>query len=149
MHRVKQIGSTLLALAYCGFAAAADVVVVVSAKSTQSELTDAQVADIFLGRSTRFPDGTRAVPIDLGEGSALRDVFYSSFAGRSAAQVKAHWSKIIFTGRGQPPRQLPDADAARVLVARTPGTITYLSASMVDASVKVVARADDEASGND
>jgi ABC-type phosphate transport system substrate-binding protein len=152
MHHAWQFGSLLLALCGCGWVSAAEVVVVVSAKSAQRELTAAQVSDIFLGRSTRFPDGSRAVPIDLGEGAALRDSFYAAFMDRTAAQVKAHWSKIIFTGRGQPPRQLPDESAARALVARTPGAITYLSTSMVDASVKVVARADDvdgEASGND
>jgi ABC-type phosphate transport system substrate-binding protein len=149
VHRWRLAVGSLFAFACCSAEAAEDVVVVVSAKSPPIELTNAQVTDIFLGRSARFPDGSRAVPIDLREGTALRQVFYAMFVGRSDAQVKAHWSKIIFTGRGQPPRQVSDADAARALVARTPGTITYLSPFMVDASVRVVARADDEGSGND
>src|SRR5690348_6610914 len=81
-------------------ASAQEVVAVVSAKSPVSALNSEQVADIFLGKTGRFPDGTQAIPIDQHEDSPLRERFYSQFTGKSPAQVKAHWSKIIFTGRG-------------------------------------------------
>src|SRR6476646_2451282 len=86
-------------------AGAEDVVAVVSAKSPVTALNAEQVADIFLGKTTRFPDGSAAVPIDQNEDSPDRDRFYTQYTGKSPAQVKAHWSKLIFTGRGQPPRQ--------------------------------------------
>src|SRR5690349_812988 len=95
-------GALLLAV---GPVHAQDVVAVVSAKSPVTALNADQVADIFLGKTSRFPDGSQAVPIDLGEDSPARDRFYAQYTGKSPAQVKAHWSKIIFTGRGQPPRQ--------------------------------------------
>src|SRR5437868_1336775 len=50
-------------------AGAEDVVAVVSAKSTVLSLNSAQVADIFLGKTSRFPDGSAAVPIDQVEDS--------------------------------------------------------------------------------
>lgn len=148
MSPTWRTGVIVFMLACCSPATAADVVVVVSSKSAPLKLTNAQVADIFLGRAVRFPDGSRAVPVEPDEADA-RDAFYSAFMGRSAAQVKAHWSKIIFTGRGQPPRQMPDADAARELVSLTPGAITYLPASMVNASVHVVASASAPSGGSD
>src|SRR4051812_32767224 len=112
----------LHALAAAGLAAALpayadDVVAVVSARSPITSLSSNQVADIFLGKSSRFPDGTPAVPIDQVEESPVRDRFYAQYAGKSAAQVKAHWSKIIFTGRGQPPRQASTANEAKKLIA--------------------------------
>jgi hypothetical protein len=61
--------------------------------------------DIFLGKTARFPDGSQAVPVDQSEGTIVRDEFYNKLVGKSAAQMKAYWSKIIFTGRGQPPRR--------------------------------------------
>src|SRR5688572_24835426 len=85
---------------------AEDVVPVVSAKSPITALSTAQVADIFLGKTSRFPDGSPAVPLDLAEDSPERDRFYAQYTGKSPAQVKSHWAKIIFTGRGQPPRQV-------------------------------------------
>lgn len=118
--------------------AAADVVVVVSAQSPLTALTRDQVADIFLGKSSRFPDGSRAVPIDRLEGSALRDEFYLKFAVRSPAQVKAHWSKIIFTGRGQPPQEIANAGDMKKILAANPNAIGYIEQNLVDASVKVL-----------
>jgi ABC-type phosphate transport system substrate-binding protein len=129
--------STLAALGFCATASIADVVVVVSAKSQVVALSKGQVADIFLGKSARFPDGSSAVPIDQAEGAAVRDEFYNSITGKSAAQIKAHWSKIIFTGRGQPPKAV-SSSAARELVAANPQAICYIERSAVDGSVKVL-----------
>ena len=127
-----------MALASAASAGAEDVVAVVSAKSPVVSLTPAQVADIFLGKSSRFPDGTPALPIDLQEDSPARDKFYTQFTGKSPAQVKAHWSKIIFTGRGQPPRQASDSREAKRLVAENPNAIGYLEPSQVDSTLRVL-----------
>ena len=86
-----------------------DVVVVVSRESSVTALTRDQIADLFLGRLSRFPGGVKAAPIDQPEGSPVRNSFYADFAAKSPAQVKAHWSKIIFTGRGQPPQEIANA----------------------------------------
>jgi len=118
--------------------AAADVVAVISAKNPVTALSRNQVVDIFLGKSSRFPDGSQAVPIDQAEGSAARDELYTNFAGKSPAQVKAYWSKIIFTGRGQPPRQVPNGVEMLKVIADSPGTIGYIEQSLVDSSVKVL-----------
>lgn len=126
-----------LSLAMAG-AGNANVVVVVSAKSAVSTLSKEQVTDIFLGKTTRFPDGAPAVPIDQLEGSAARDEFYATFAGKSPAQLKAHWTKIIFTGRGQPPKSVLNSVEARKLIAANPQAISYIERSAVDGSVKVL-----------
>jgi ABC-type phosphate transport system substrate-binding protein len=117
----------------------ADVVAVVSVKSPVAALSKSQVADLFLGKSTRFPGGTQAVPIDQSEGTRARDEFYATFAGKSAAQVKAHWAKIIFTGRGEPPRTASNDAEVRKLLAANPQAIAYLERSAVDGSVRVLA----------
>ena len=138
---MKIIASSLLVLAFAlpGLACAQDVVAVVSAKSPVTALNPEQVADIFLGRSTRFPDGTQALPVDQVEESEVRERFYALFAGKSPAQVKAHWAKIIFTGRGQPPRQVSSSAEAKKLIAENPNAIGYIEQRLVDDSVRVVA----------
>jgi ABC-type phosphate transport system substrate-binding protein len=115
-----------------------DVVPVVSRDSTVTALSTNQLVDIFLGRSARFPNGKQAVPIDQAEGTAARDEFYSRFAGKSAAQLKAHWSKIIFTGRGQPPKAVSDSSETKKLLAQNPNAVGYIERSVVDDSVRVL-----------
>ena len=134
--RITVIG---LALSLCAGAAVADVVAVVSAKNpVKTMLSNNQIVDIFLGKANRFPDGSQAVPIDQAEGSAARDEFYLKFAGKSPVQLKAYWSKIIFTGRGQPPRDVANSIEVKKLLAKYPDTIGYIDQSLVDSSVKML-----------
>jgi ABC-type phosphate transport system substrate-binding protein len=118
--------------------ATADVVAVVSAKNPVTTLSKNQVLDIFLGKANRFPDGSHAVPIDQVEGSAERDEFYLKFAGKSAAQLKVYWSKIIFTGKGQPPQEVSNSIEVKKHVVENPNAIGYIEQRMVDGSVKVL-----------
>jgi ABC-type phosphate transport system substrate-binding protein len=127
-----------LALSMAAGLAMADVVVVVSSSSTLTTLSKAQVTDIFLGKVSRFPNGTPAIAIDHAEGSPARDEFYSTFASKSPAQVKSYWAKIIFTGRGQPPKAVSNDSEIRKLVAANPQVIGYMERSAVDSSVKVL-----------
>lgn len=118
--------------------ARADVVAVVSAKSQVMMLTKNEVLDIFLGRRARFPDGSSALPVDQTEGSAPREQFYGKLAAMSAAQLKAYWAKVIFTGRGQPPQTVSDDASAKALLAGNPNAIVYIDSTHVDANVRVV-----------
>lgn len=140
MWFVRLIGFTVAGLAMCAASAAvkADVVVIVATSSPVKALARNQVADIFLGKTSRFPGGGQAIPIDLTEDSATRDEFYTTFTGKSASQLKAHWSKIIFTGRGQPPQAVSSSAEVKKRVAENPDTIGYIDAREVDGSVRAL-----------
>lgn len=125
-------------LSLCAGMAAADVVAVVSARNPVATMSRNQIADIFLGKTGRFPDGGQAVPIDQAEGAAARDEFYLNFTGKSPSQLKAHWAKIIFTGRGQPPLEVANGAELKRRIAENPNALGYIERSMVDDSVKVV-----------
>jgi ABC-type phosphate transport system substrate-binding protein len=119
-------------------AGAADLVVIVSSRNPVAALRADQVAAIFLGQSVRFPDGAEAVPYDLRLGAALRDEFYARVTNKTPALMKAHWSKMVFTGRGQPPAELSDSAAVRRRVADDLDAIGYIERSALDASVHAV-----------
>jgi hypothetical protein len=138
-QRFRLVAFTILILTL-GFdiSAGADVVAVVSAKSPITTLTKNQVTDIFFGRKRTFPDGSAAVPIDQGEGTAARFEFYTSLAAMSPPQVKAYWARIVFTGRGQSPKIVAtDAEAKKALLAST-NAIAYIDKRLVDETVRVV-----------
>ena len=137
---MSRIGLVLVGLAanLSAGMATADVVVVVSVQNPLTALSKNQVVDIFLGKATRFPNGSLVVPIDQAEGSTTRDEFYLSFAGKSAAQLNAHWSKIIFTGRGQPPKEVANSFEVKKRLIENPNAIGYIDRIFVDGSVKVI-----------
>ncbi len=121
-----------------GQASATELVVIVSARSPVSTLRPEQVADIFLGQIGSFPGGTEAVALDQRIGSPERDEFYAKVASKSPPLVKAYWTKMIFTGRGQPPKEVANSAAIRKMVADNPALIGYIDKNALDASVKTV-----------
>lgn len=138
MSTLRLILQALLLALACAHVGAAELVVIVSAKNPVTALRADQVADIFLAQTGRFPGGDEAMALDQPVGTPLRDEFYSKVAAKSPALMKAYWTKMVFTGRGQPPRELPNSAAVRKMVAENPSMIGYIDRSALDASVKTV-----------
>jgi ABC-type phosphate transport system substrate-binding protein len=136
--RNSLILALLVAVAAFVASAHAEVVVVVSSRSSVKSLTSEQTAKIFLGKVVTFPNGQTAFPIDQPEGSAIRDEFYSRVARKNPSQITAYWAKVIFTGDGRPPEQLPDNVTVRKAVAENPNAIGYIDKRAVNRSVRVV-----------
>ena len=124
-----------LALAVCG--ARADVVVVAGAASPVGSLGAEEVARIFLGKTETTATGARVIAIDQPDGSPARAEFYRQITGKTLAQVRAYWARVIFTGKGQPPRQLDSAATAKLL-AENPRAIAYVERTAVSAGMRVV-----------
>jgi len=138
MHILRLISLLLVLVLACAGAGAGELVVIVSARNPLSALRPEQVADIFLAQTGRFPGGDEATALDLPVGSPLRDEFYNKVAAKSPALMKAYWTKMVFTGRGQPPRELDNSVAVRKMVAENPSMIGYIDRAALDPSVKAV-----------
>ena len=128
----------LAALVFSSAAAQAGVVVVMSSKSDVSALSKAQVAQIFLAKTDALPNGRVAKPVDQADGAAVRNEFYDKVADKNAAQMKAYWSQLTFTGKAQPPRKVSGDAAVKAALAENPAAVGYISDGAVDGSVKVV-----------
>lgn len=131
---------TIFGLALCGFvtlAAAEDIVVVVNPKNSSAALTADQVEGIFLGKTTSLPGGGTAAPVDQADGP-VKDAFYQKAAAKDAAQVKAVWSRLVFSGKGTPPKAVGSSADVKKFVAGNPNGIGYIEKSAADTSVKVV-----------
>lgn len=123
-----------LALGLLCLSARADIVVV--GNPAAAALTKEQVADIYSGKSQA------ATPLDQPESAAIRGEFYKKATGKDMAQMKALWSRLTFTGKGQPPKEVADSAAVKKAVAADPKAIGYIEKSAVDGSVKVLAAID-------
>ena len=124
--------AALCASAFVSTAALAEVVVVVNPKAAESTMTKEQVAQFFLGKSSSM------TPVDQSESAPIRAEFYKKVADKDAAQAKALWSKLVFTGKATMPKEVADNAAVKAAVAANPKAIGYIDKSAVDGSVKVV-----------
>ena len=138
-HKVR-LAVAALGLTLAGLAQA-QIAVIVNPKNPGG-LTAAQVADIFLGKSNTLPGGGTAAPTDLPDSSAVREQFYTKVTGKNAAQVKAGWSRLVFSGKATPPKELASAADVKKFVASNPDAIGYIEKSAVDGTVKVALSVD-------
>lgn len=126
-----------LALTLASSAAMAEISVVVNPANANAVSAD-EIKRIFLGKQSKFPDGSRAVPVGQDDKSAVVSEFNDKVLDRSASQLKAYWSKLIFTGKGSPPKKLgSDAEVIKA-VAGDGEKIGFVDSASVDGSVKVV-----------
>lgn len=140
-HQIFGGLSIALALCFSGVAQA-QVAVIVNPKSPTATMTADQVSAIFLGKSNTLPSGAAAQAADLPESAATREQFYSKVTGKQSAQVKAAWSRLVFSGKATPPKELATAADVKKYVAANPDAIGYIEKSAVDGSVKVVLSVD-------
>jgi len=130
MNHRKLVSTLSVFLALAGTAHAADVVVI--GNPSAAAMTKDQVADVFLGKSQS------SVPVDQVESAPIRAEFYKKATGRDQAQIKALWSRLVFSGKAQPPKEVADSNAVKKAVAADPKAIGYIEKSAVDGSVKVL-----------
>jgi hypothetical protein len=140
MHGSNGLARRLLAgaLVCLPMFAQAGIAVVVGANSPAAKLSVDQVGQLFLAKTSALPGAGQAVLIDQSEGAAVRDAFYVQVTGKSAAQVKALWSRLVFSGAAQLPQALASGGDVKKFLSGNANAIGYIDASEVDASVKVL-----------
>lgn len=116
----------------------AEIVIVVAHENKLKSLSRAELENIYLGKMNTLPDGQSVEPIDQQEDSDIRHEFYRDFIKRTSTQMKMHWSKLIFSGRGQPPRNVSGDKAMAEFLAEHPNAIGYLSKDQIDNRLRVV-----------
>ncbi|RJG11650.1 hypothetical protein [Massilia cavernae] len=128
--KLKALGAALALAA--AVPAHAELVVVVGAKSPAGTMSNEQVAQVFLGKSSAM------TPVDQPESAPVRAEFYKKVAGKEAAQAKALWSKLVFTGKASLPKEMAGNAEVKKAVAADPKAIGYIEKSAMDDTVKAV-----------
>ncbi len=106
-----------------------DFAVIVHPQNPQWVLDRTFVADVFLKKTTRWPDGNVIKPVDLSPDSPVRERFSSDVLRRSVRAVKSYWQQMIFSGRDVPPPELGSEDEVVKYVLSRPNAIGYVSST--------------------
>ena len=133
----------LFALAFSlllGGTAQSEIVVVCNSDYAGDELSTEQIREIYLGRSTKFPNGDSAKPIDQSGGSDERNQFLTLVMDKSESQMNRYWSRLIFSGKKRPPEVLENGVAVKRWVAQNLDGVGYIDSNDLDDSVKVLLR---------
>jgi len=114
----------------------ADILVVVSERSSIQNLDKHEVKRIFLDKTRFFPNGEKVQVVE-GISENVKNAFYSLVTNKSKSQLRAYWAKQIFTGKGRPPRKMKE-DKLLHYLAQNPNAISYISTEQMSNSLKVL-----------
>lgn len=115
----------------------ADVAVVANKGISIDSITAKVAKKVWLGK-TKSLSGTSVKLADLPRGNASRDHFYSTIVKKNEKKLKAYWGKIVFSGKGTPPKVLSSDAEVINWVASTPGAVGYVDSAATNDSVKVL-----------
>lgn len=132
---MKVVVATLL-ITFCT-SVFSQIVVVVPTESTVKSLSYLDVANIFLARTNRYPNGEKSIPIELKD-NILRKEFYQHISGKTPKQLTAYWTTLVFTGKGRPPKSYVTNNELIHKLKVDPRAMTYLDETHVTNKMRIV-----------
>jgi hypothetical protein len=134
---IIKTGLLIIALGASAYGCA-DIVIVGCADVPAVSLKE--VRQIFLKRSSAFPDGTSAIPIDLSDNQSIKWQFYQKVVGKERSQVYSYWARASVSNKKatQPEQVQTIADLKKQL--KKQGSIGYMDAKYVESGMNVLLR---------
>lgn len=118
---LKLIKMVLIGMALVVGLAAAPAIAQSGAVVSQSAIEPARITRIYMGQSRDL------IAVNQTQDSAVRSAFEANVIGRTPEQIKAHWSRLVFTGRAAELREVDSDEAVLEFVRSNSGTIGYIT----------------------
>ncbi len=124
--------------------ARADIAVIVSVAAQVTNTSPASIRDVFLDRVHTFDNNVAVIPVN---NRSLMKYFYLRVADRNQNEMESYWSKLLFTGRGEPPTALEDDSLVVKIIENNPNMVGYVNSASIkdDTKVKVLETIPDDA----
>lgn len=113
-----------------------DYVVVVNPADAQLKVDTNQLQLIFLGETTKWPDGRQIEVAALKNGSHHK-AFMKEMVRLTPVKFAIHWKRKVFTGTGTGTsiKFFKTDEEIKAYVAATPGSIGYIAPKSLDDTV--------------
>jgi ABC-type phosphate transport system substrate-binding protein len=110
------------------------------ANTVDTELDQAAVEKIFLGKMKKWSDGTNVIITTLKSGTT-HESFLTQYVNKQPMQFDNFWRQMVFTGRGKMPQSFDSEDAMLKYISANKGAVGYVSdakAGALPANVKKI-----------
>lgn len=115
----------LLTLFSIFFPISAEIVI---GNTANKKLTADEVRHIYLGKTSRWPNGDKIIICTLKDGE-VHNKFMNQCLYKKSSHFTLYWKQLMFTGRGVMPISFEDEIQLIEFVKKTKGTIGYVSSS--------------------
>lgn len=123
---------------FASMQAHAQVAVIVHKDNAQS-INKSMIKRIFLSKIRTMPNGVALESAGLSSKNPSTVEFNKKVLKKSSSQMKAYWSKLIFTGTGKPTKTYQSAEEVIDIVKNNINAIGYIDSSKVSGDVRVIA----------
>jgi len=117
----------------------ADMLIIVHPENT-AKIDAKFVKNLYLGKVSKFSDGTAANPVILGDNEKMTQLFLKEIVKQKPTQFKRFWSKALFTGKGTPPQELENQLEMLNLIMTDRTAIGFIHADSFTNDVRAVLR---------
>lgn len=113
------------------------LVVIVSKDSSIQDITKKELSKTFLAKTKRLPSGEKSMVVE-STNKRLQAKFYKTICNKNEKQLRKYWTKMIFTGRGQPPKKIKSIPELISFVKNNKNAISYIPFEDINNDVKVI-----------
>ena len=113
---------------------------IIANKEFTSDLSQRDIKMLYLGKAQHLDDKSVLAlqPVNLPYSNAQRLQFDKSVLGKTEANLRTYWARMIFTSRSRPPRELTTSADVIQHVLEKPNTIGYIDAQQLTENVRVL-----------
>lgn len=116
---------------------AADILIIANKDVGPSSLTKQTVKDIFLGTRSKWEDKKPIQFVLNGKKSVFKE-FAKMYLDKTPSQLKDYWRNMVFTGKGERPKEIDSAKKLLMYVRNTEGAISFVDHKTSAADVKIL-----------
>ncbi len=115
---------------------AGDVVLVANQNVPVATLSRHEVKNIFLSNKKNV--GGVTIKLSVLKDDDLTKRFLKTYVGKTPSQFSNYYKKLVFTGKGKPPKFLGSEAELIAYVTRTSGAMGYVSDDADSGRVKII-----------
>jgi ABC-type phosphate transport system substrate-binding protein len=106
----------------------------------ENTLTRNDIQEIFLGKRVQWSDHSKIYAATVKD--EVHKMFLKEYLNRTETKWRAYWKRMVFTGRGVPPRSLATEAELIAYIAETKGAVGYISHEGIqgspEAAIKII-----------
>jgi TonB family protein len=118
--------ATVVVFAIASPSHASDIKVIANSSVRADTISAAELKRIFLKEKISLADGTHVEPV-FEKGGLIHETFLQEYLGVSDDDLQNYYRTLLFTGRGSIPKAFASDAKVVAYVARTRGSIGYVS----------------------
>ncbi len=116
---------------------AGDIRIIANPSVKADTISARDLRSVFLLQRKTLPDGSPVLPV-LQKSGPIHEAFLKRRLDRGSEELQTYYQGLVFTGKGNMPKQVTSDSEAVAWVAQTKGAIGYVSASAAVQGVKIL-----------